>query len=132
MLDAQDYPATLLLQIADKLVEGEIFMARRDFAKAIASFKEAVSIQNQLPYTEPPYWYYPTQLSLGKALLEAGDYAQAEMVYLDNLKHYPRNGWALYGLKQSLQAQDKDFSEIQSEFDRAWQNADVSLTASRF
>ncbi len=132
LLDAQDYPATLLLQIADKLVEGEIFMARRDFAKAIASFKEAVLIQNQLPYTEPPYWYYPTQLSLGKALLEAGDYAQAEMVYLDNLKHYPRNGWALYGLKQSLQAQDKDFSEIQSEFDRAWQNADVSLTASRF
>ena len=132
LLDTRGYPATLLLQIADKLVQGEIFMAEREYAKAIASFKEAVVIQDQLPYTEPPFWYYPTQLSLGKALLESGDYVQAEMVYLENLKHYPKNGWALYGLRQSLQAQGKDFSKIQGEFDRAWRHADVNLSASRF
>jgi tetratricopeptide (TPR) repeat protein len=132
LLDVKDYPATLLLQIADQLVQGEVFMAQRDYAKAITAFKAAVVSQNQLPYTEPPFWYYPTQLSLGKALLESGDYVQAETVYLDNLKHYPQNGWALYGLIQSLQAQDKDFSQVQEEFDRAWQHADVHLTASRF
>ena len=54
------------------------------------------------------------------------------MVYLDNLKRYPKNGWALYGLKQSLQAQGKDFNAIQREFDKAWQHADVNLTASSF
>ena len=132
LLDTKGYPATLLLQIADKLVQGEIFAAQRNYAKAIAAFKEAVLLQDQLPYTEPPFWYYSTQLSLGKVLLEAGDYVQAEMVYRDNLKHYPKNGWALYGLRQSLQAQGKDFSDIQREFDRAWQHADVNLTASRF
>lgn len=132
LLDKQDYPATLLLRIADELAQGEILMVRKEYAEAIAVFKEAVSLQDQLPYTEPPFWYYPVQLSLGKALLAAGDYAQAEMVYRDNLKHYPKNGWALYGLKQSLRMQGKDFVEIQREFDQAWQYADIDLVASRF
>jgi tetratricopeptide (TPR) repeat protein len=132
LLDKQDYPATLLLRIADELAQGEIFMMRKEYAKAIAAFKEAVSLQDQLPYMEPPLWYYPVQLSLGKALLAAGDYAQAEMVYRDNLRHYPKNGWALYGLKQSLRMQGKDFIEIQREFDQAWQYADIDLVASRF
>lgn len=132
LLDKQDYPATLLLRIADELAQGEILMVRKEYAKAIAAFKEALSLQDQLPYTEPPFWYYPVQLSLGKALSAAGDYAQAEMVYRDNLKHYPKNGWALYGLKQSLRMQGKDFIEIQREFDQAWQYADIDLAALRF
>lgn len=76
-------------------------MAEGNHAKTIDSFKIAVTIQSQLPYTEPPFWYYPTQLSLGKALLESGEGAQAEIVYRENLKHYPRNAWALYGLMRS-------------------------------
>lgn len=132
LLDKNDYPATLLLQIADRLVQGEISSAQKNYTKAIDFFKQAVLLQNQLPYNEPPYWYYSTELSLAKALLAAGDYAQAQMVYLDSLKRYPKNGWALYGLKQSLQAQGKDFVATQREFDKAWQYADVRLTASTF
>jgi len=132
VLDQKGYPATLLLKIADRLVLGEIFMAQEDYANAITAFKEAVDLQDQLPYTEPPFWYYPTQLALGKALLKADDFAQAGMIYLDNLKHYPKNGWTLYGLKQSLHAQGKDISKIQKEFDHTWQYADIELTASNF
>lgn len=131
-LDAADYPATLLLEIADQLVQGEVLMAEGNHAKAIDSFKIAVTIQSQLPYTEPPFWYYPTQLSLGKALLESGDGAQAEIVYRENLKHYPRNAWALYGLMRSLEAQGKDSNDIRAAFNQAWQRADVKLPASRF
>lgn len=131
-LDEQDYPATQLLQIADELVQAEILMARKDYTKAITAYKTAVLLQDQLPYMEPPFWYYPIQLSLGKALIEAGDSMQAEMVYRDNLKKFPKNGWALLGLKQSLQMQGKDYGEIQKKFDQAWQYADISLTASRF
>lgn len=131
-LDEQDYPATQLLQIADELVQAEILMARKDYAEAITAYKTAVLLQDRLPYMEPPFWYYPTRLSLGKALIEAGDSMQAEMVYRDNLKKFPKNGWALLGLKQSLQMQGKDYGEIQKAFDQAWRNADVSLTASRF
>lgn len=132
LLDKNDYPATLLLQIADKMVQGEISSAQKNYPKAIDAFKQAVLLQNQLPYNEPPFWYYSVELSLGKALLDAGDSVQAQMLYLDNLKRYPKNGWALYGLKQSLQAQGKDFNSTQREFDKAWQHADVDLTGSTF
>lgn len=131
-LDVQDYPATSLLQIADELVQAEMLLAQKNYAKAITAYRTAVLLQEQLPYMEPPFWFYPIQLSLGKALIEAGDYIQAEAVYRDNLKNYPKNGWALLGLKQSLQKQGKDYDEIQKAFEKAWQFADIVLTASRF
>ncbi len=131
-LDSINYPATMLLTIADALVQGEIAMAEERYDEAIAHFTLAVETQADLPYTEPPFWYYPTRHTLGKALLTAGDAAGAEDVYRADLEQYPRNGWALYGLIQSLEAQDKDASEIQESFDKIWAQADVTLTASRF
>jgi tetratricopeptide (TPR) repeat protein len=131
-LDSIYYPATMLLTIADALVQGEIAMAEERYDEAIAHFRLAVETQDELPYTEPPFWYYPTRHTLGKALLTAGDAAAAEEVYRTDLEQYPRNGWALYGLVQALEAQDKDASEIQQRFDKIWAQADVTLTASRF
>lgn len=131
-LDSIYYPATMLMTIADSLVLGEIAMAEENYVEAIAQFTVAVDTQDQLPYTEPPFWYYPTRHSLGKSLLKAGDAARAEEVYRKDLEQYPRNGWALFGLIQALEAQGKDASEIQDRFDKIWAQADVTLTASRF
>jgi len=131
-LDSIYYPATMLLTIADALVLGEIAMAENKYEEAVAHFRRAVETQDELPYTEPPFWYYPTRHSLGKALLTAGDAASAEKVYRADLEQYPRNGWALYGLVLALQAQDKDASDIQQRFDSIWAQADVKLTASTF
>ncbi len=131
-LDSIQYPATMLLTIADALAQGEIAMVQARHDEAIAHFTLAVETQDALPYTEPPFWYYPTRHTLGKALLTAGDAVAAEEVYRADLVRYPRNGWALYGLIQSLDAQDKDATEIQERFDRIWAQADVTLTASRF
>ena len=131
-LDSIYYPATILLTIADELVQGEIAMAEDKHEEAIAHFRRAVETQDELPYIEPPFWYYPTRHTLGKALLTAGDAAGAEEVYRADLEQYPRNGWALYGLVQALEAQDKDASDVQERFDRIWAQADVTLTASRF
>ena len=127
-----NYRLPMLLTIADALVLGEIAMAEGNHNEAIAHFRRAVETQDELPYTEPPFWYYPTRHSLGKALLTAGDAAGAEEVYRADLEQYPRNGWALYGLTQSLLLQDKDASSIQERFDRIWAQADVKLTASTF
>ncbi|MBT8077751.1 MAG: tetratricopeptide repeat protein [Gammaproteobacteria bacterium] len=131
-LDTIQYPATMLLEIADELVQGEIAMAEERHDEAIAHFSRAVEVQDELPYTEPPFWYYPTRHTLGKAMLTAGDAAGAEAVYRRDLELYPRNGWAMFGLIQALEAQEKDASAIQSMFDTTWQQADVTLTASRF
>lgn len=131
-LDTISYPATMLLTIADELVLGEIAMAAGAHDEAIAHFEQAVTTQDELPYTEPPFWYYPTRHTLGKAMLEAGDAAGAEEVYRRDLDLYPRNGWAMFGLLEALNAQGKDGSEIRQQFDNVWRQADVTLTSSRF
>ena len=131
-LDSIFYPATQLLTIADDLVQGDIAMAQDQYGEAIAHFQRAVETQSELSYTEPPFWYYPTRHTLGKALLTAGDAAAAEEVYRTDLAQYPRNGWALFGLIQSLQAQGKEANEIQQRLDQIWAQADVTLTASSF
>ena len=131
-LDTILYPASMLLQIADSLALGEIAMAESDFESAVEHFEGAVAVQDQLPYTEPPFWYYPTRHSFGKALLAAGDAEKAEAVYRTDLQQHPRNGWAMFGLIQALDAQGKDTSEVQARFDKVWSQADVTLSTSRF
>ncbi len=131
-LDKIHYPASMLLGIADHLAQGEVAMAVGDHAAARSHFEAAVAVQDELPYTEPPFWYYPTRHSLGKALLAAGDAVAAEAVYRRDLELYPHNGWAMFGLMQSLQQQGKDASAIEAHFNNVWQQADITLTASRF
>jgi tetratricopeptide (TPR) repeat protein len=131
-LDTIYYPASMLLEIADSLIQGEVAMADGENEAAIAHFENAVAVQDQLPYTEPPFWYYPTRHTLGKALLATGDAAAAEAVYKRDLELYPRNGWAMFGLIQSLEAQEKDATEIKARFDVIWAQSDVTLSASQF
>jgi hypothetical protein len=101
---------------------------------AIRSFQSAVVLEDGLPYTEPPTWYYPMRHSLGKALVASRRFAEAEAVYRQDLERFPENGWSLYGLWQALQGQGRtrDAAEVLKRFNRAWARADVKLTASRF
>lgn len=133
-LDTVDYPASMLLNIADELVQGEMAMLENRTDDAIAHYEQAVSIQDELPYTEPPFWYYPTRQTLGRALLTANDPQRAESVFRADLKQYPRNGWSMFGLMLSLQAQGRDAeaAEVQAQFDKIWSQADVTLSSSRF
>ncbi len=66
--------------------------------------------------------------------MEAGRAEEAEVVYWDDLSNNPDNGWALFGLVQSLKAQGKDqqAAEAEGRFKKAWIRADVELTSSRF
>jgi tetratricopeptide (TPR) repeat protein len=132
-LDGNDYPASALLAIADELVLGEIAMAAGDLDTAIGHFTMAVAGQDALPYTEPPFWYYPTRQSLGLALLKAGRAAEAEQVYRKDLGSHPHNGWSTHGLVQSLEMQGKtdEANMHRAHFEAMWELADVELTASR-
>ena len=69
---------------------------------------EAATKEDQLAYDEPSDWFFPVRHLLGAALLRAGRPEDAEVVYLEDLRRHPENGWALYGLAQSLAAQHKD------------------------
>jgi hypothetical protein len=92
-----------------------------------------VVLEDALPYTEPPDWYYPARHSLGAIQLAAGDAAGAEQTYRDDLAVMPENGWALIGLEQALrdQGRDDDADAVRRRFEIAWQYADIEINASR-
>jgi tetratricopeptide (TPR) repeat protein len=123
-----------VLDIATQVLSGELAIQQRRYEQAIAHFKTAVKLEDALVYTEPADWYQPTRQALAKGLLKAGKPQEAEQVYRADLKIYPDNGWSLYGLAQSLQAQGKtkEARSIQARFKTAWKYADVSLMAGQF
>jgi len=126
-------PAATLLQLAAETLAGEIAARSGQPDQGIRHLEEAVRLQDTLPYTEPPPWYYPVRQSLGAVLLQTGRAAQAEAVYREDLRRNPNNGWSLYGLAASLRGQKgKDAGPVEQEYRQAWAHADVTLTASRF
>ena len=123
-----------LLTIGMKVLEARIAGEEGRWTDAIGLLHEAVTLQDALPYTEPPPWYFPTREALGHALLQAGRPPEAEAVFTEQLHHTPRNGWSLHGLVESLRAQDKSEAAAAAEAQRAevWQRADITLEASVF
>ncbi len=122
-----------VLAIASLALQGEIALRRGDAAAAVTHFQAASDIEDDLLYNEPPFWCYPMRLSLGQALLAAGQPAEAERVYERNLALYPENVWGLAGLRNSLQAQGKpgQAALVQARLDRAGASADIPITGSR-
>jgi tetratricopeptide (TPR) repeat protein len=127
-------PAKTPVSIAAHALMGEIATRSGKLDEGIAHFREALKIEDAGLYFEPPKWYYPIRHSLGAALLKAGRPAEAEAVYREDLKRFPENGWALFGLASALKAQGKsaEAAAMDRRFSKAWARADVRLTASRF
>jgi tetratricopeptide (TPR) repeat protein len=126
--------ADSVLRIGVEVLQGELAAAQGNFDEAIAHLDRAARYEDAMIYTEPDDWHQPVRHNLGAVLLQAGRPVEAESVYWDDLKRHPKNGWALYGLAQALRAQGKNDEAklIDADFKRAWADADVQLTASRF
>src|SRR5690606_14048278 len=118
------YTLSFATRIAKLTVTAELATARGQHDAAIEAMDEAVAIEDGIPYDEPPGWHAPVRHTLGAILLDAGRAADAERVYRDELKRNPGNGWSLYGLAQSLEAQGKatEAKAARSDFDLAWQH----------
>jgi tetratricopeptide (TPR) repeat protein len=127
-------PAPTILELSSRALEGELLMAREKHGEAVKAFETALRIQETLKYIEPPDWGQSMRLYLGAALLKAGRPREAEAIYREDLREFRNNGWALFGLVQSLEAQKKTAQarRVRQDFNRAWKNADVTLTASVF
>ena len=132
-LFSKNTPRTIL-KIGPEVLAAEIAAARGQYDAAIAHLDRAVRFEDALVYTEPAEWHYPPRLALGAILIESGRPAEAETVYWEDLQKNRDNGWALYGLLQSLQAQEKEHEAalVEARFEKAWADADVELYASRF
>ena len=95
-----DVPGKEIVQTARHVAVGRLADARGDLNGAVKAFEDAVFVQDTLPYTEPPHWYYPVRQSLGAALLRAGRLDEAEKAFRESLAQTPSNGWALKGLME--------------------------------
>jgi Flp pilus assembly protein TadD len=122
--------ATTVLSIADRVLAARIASAKKDDKKATELLRQAVEVEDSLAYDEPSAWIQPVREMLGGALMKEGDFAGAEKVFREDLERNRRNGRTLFGLMESLQAQQKDYaaSMVQKEFNDAWKNADVKLS----
>jgi tetratricopeptide (TPR) repeat protein len=123
------FPAHTILRIADATLAGEIALAEGDPQAAVDHFRQAVELQDGLPYMEPPYWFNSARLDLGRAHLAADQPAEAAAVFGADMTEYPENGWALHGLKASLSAQDRheEAEDAAARFRAAWRDDGADL-----
>jgi len=133
VLSGANSASSIVAMLTDSLA-GEIALHRHRYEDAISAFEKAVTEQDALSFNEPPDGEQSMRLYLGAALLKAGRAKDAEAVYREELRNLHENGWALFGLWQSLrdQALAEEARQVREQFDRAWKNADVTLSASAF
>ncbi len=126
--------AATLLGIAHHVLAGEVDAKRGRMETALGHLSRAVRLEDSLLYNEPPDWYYPVRHTLGAVLLESGSPIEAEVVYWQDLEKHQENGYALFGLWQSLKAQSRadEAAEIKERYKAAWTDSDTQLTSSRF
>jgi tetratricopeptide (TPR) repeat protein len=122
LLKESNIPAQEVLRIARTLVLARVAQAKGDNRTAIVRFERAAALQDALPYTEPPYWYYPIRQSLAAALLQAGRYAEAERQFQRALSRAPSNGWSYYGLAELYKTRGNTAAARKAEADlaRTW------------
>jgi tetratricopeptide (TPR) repeat protein len=114
-----------VFKIHENLLSAAVARSRHDDKTAIESLKQAVTAEDALNYYEPPAWYPPVRPLLGRALLDAKKLDEAENVFRADLERNPRNGRALAGLRDCLNAQGRkyDAEKVDQVFRAAWQPA---------
>ncbi len=118
-----------ILKIAEDVLGAKIALAKKDSASAVTMLREAVAIQDKLNYGEPPDWFYPVRENLGGALLMSGDAAGAEKIFREDLDRNPRNPRSLWGLRQSLLQQKREYDAgfVQKQFESSWKGGATAL-----
>lgn len=126
-------PAEQVCKIASNVLDAELHAKRGDYTLAIQLLNQAIQLEDGLNYNEPPDWFFSVRHMLGDVLMNKKDYVGAEKVYREDLTQWPKNGFALNGLYESLKAQRKtaEAESIKKQFDIAWKYADSELKYSR-
>jgi tetratricopeptide (TPR) repeat protein len=118
-----------ILKIAKNVLGAKIALAKKDNQGAITMLRQAVVIQDSLKYNEPPDWFFPVRESLGAVLLSSGNAVEAEKVFREDLDHNPRNPRSLFGLREALKAQKRNYDAgfVQKQFDASWKGTGPAL-----
>ena len=123
---------TEVCELSSKVLAAELKVKDEKYDEAIQLLTEAIALEDQLNYTEPPDWFFSVRHILGNVLLNKGDFIAAEKIYREDLANWPKNGFALSGLLESLSGQGKisEAEEVKKQFEQAWKLADSALKGS--
>ncbi len=121
-----------VMQIAVHALSADIAARAGRLDEAVEQYRAAMAIEDAMMYIEPPLWHQPIRHSLGPLLLKAGRAAEAERLFREDLRRFPENGWSLSGLASALRARGAtaEAEAVEARFRKAWDGADVKLTAS--
>jgi tetratricopeptide (TPR) repeat protein len=121
-------------RVAEEILAGVIAEESGQLNAAIDHFKTGVQNEDAMIYNEPKDWLLPVRHYLGRALLKANRFAEAEAVYKKDLTINPHNGWALTGLQQALEKQGKkaEAEQVKQSLVKAFSTKDVEVSASAF
>ncbi len=121
-----------LVSIASKVLAAGIAVKQAQASLSENLLTEAVVLEDNLNYNEPPDWFFSVRHHLGAVLIKNGKYKAAEKVYRQDLKTWRKNGWALMGLYKALTLQNKyhEAVKINAAFNEAWKYADFNITSS--
>lgn len=130
-----------ILAIAREMLAGEIDYRTGHFDSAFAHLRQAVAMDDSLPYAEPWGWMQPVRHALAALLLEQNRVVEAEAVYradlgldatLNRPSQHPENVWSLHGFVECLHKLGKhdEAAIFQPRLDLAVARADVEINAS--
>ena len=101
-----------MLSIGAAMLDGELEYRKRNYDRAFASLRLAVSRDDALNYTEPWAWMHPPRHALGALLAGQDLFREAEAVFRADLGYdaslprccqHPDNVWALQGLVECVE-----------------------------
>ncbi len=120
--------------IAENFLVGTIALKEKKYEDAIAAFSKAVITEENMVYNEPRDWLLNPKHYLGKAYLDAGQFANAEKVFGKDMQNNNDNIWALRGLYQSLMGQlkIKEAAKVMAKIKLVSVGADVKIESSVF
>lgn len=127
-LSGPQFPVSDTLAVSAHWLAGRAAEARGDTVTMIAEFEKAIAAEDAIPYMEPSFWPLPVRPAFAAALLRSGQAVRAEAVFREDLQRWPRNGWSLFGLEQSLRAQGRlqAADDVHPQFVEAWRYADTA------
>ncbi|VVP74055.1 hypothetical protein PS914_01557 [Pseudomonas fluorescens] len=132
-----------ILAVAGAMLSGEIEYRKGNYDSAFAHLRQALSLDDNLPYDEPWGWMQPVRHALGALLLEQGRVEEALQAYradlglghtLSRASWHMDNVWSLHGYVECLKqlGRDEEAAAAQTRLDLAMARADVPIMASCF
>ncbi|KAH9888309.1 hypothetical protein F4778DRAFT_755891 [Xylariomycetidae sp. FL2044] len=140
-----DFPnkITDILKVADAMLDGEIEYRRGNHDLAFQRLRDAVQLEDEIPFAEPWGWMMPARHAYAALSLEQGHVEQAAVAYAEDLglsptpkrsHQHPNNIWALHGYHECLTrlGRDAEANIIRRQLVLAAAEADVKITSSCF